>query len=310
MKQIALAVTLLIFAAVATTAQFTDWSPPVNLGPVVNTPYLDQCMTISKNGLSLFFFSTRYAQKDTVPWHLYVAQRPSTDAPWSEPREIVGFNDGYHASCPQLSLDEHRLFFASNRPGTCGASGMADIWVSRRHDRRDDFGWGPAVNLGCEPNGPNSASWENLPTTFEDETGTEVLYIGSGRPGGPGTGDIWETRMRDDDTFGPAVLVKELSAPYGEGAAVRRDGLEVILTSNRPGGPGNSDLWTSKRASTEDPWPEPILIPVLNTKYVEGAHMTFSFDGRAFYFASNRPGGSGSTDIYVTTREKLRDKKD
>jgi hypothetical protein len=34
--------------------------------------------------------------------------------------------------------------------------------------------------------------------------------------------------------------------------------------------------------------------------------MCFSFDGRAFYFASTRAGTYGSTDLYVTTREKLR----
>ena len=34
--------------------------------------------------------------------------------------------------------------------------------------------------------------------------------------------------------------------------------------------------------------------------------MSFSFDGRAFYFRSNRPGGYGDFDLYVTTREKLR----
>ena len=201
MKPALVAVSMvLLFVAVSATAQssgYTGWSAPVNLGPLVNSGYSDQCVTISKNGLSLFFFSTRYAGADNVPWHLYVTQRPSTDSPWGAPWEIVGFNDGYHASCPALSPDEHRLFFASNRPGTCGA---ADIWVSRRQDRRDDFGWGPPVNLGCAPNGPNTTYVENQPTIFEDETGTEVLYLSSNRPGGPGNGDLWraarETTIR------------------------------------------------------------------------------------------------------------------
>ena len=34
-------------------AQFTDWTPPQNLGPVVNSAFLDSCVAISKNGLSL-----------------------------------------------------------------------------------------------------------------------------------------------------------------------------------------------------------------------------------------------------------------
>ncbi len=219
----------------------------------------------------------------------------------------MGFNDGYHASCPALSPDEHRLFFVSNRPGTCAVK-IADLWVSRRHDRTDDFGWGPPVNLGCAPNGPNSLSWENLPTVFEDETGTEVLYFGSGRPGGLGGGDIWESRMRNDGTFGPATLVAGLNSSSGEGAAIRRDGLEAIISSGRPGGPypGTGDLWTSTRASTADPWSPPVPLPILSSPSGEGGRMCFSFDGRAFYFGSDRSGGNGANDLYVATREKLR----
>ena len=40
-------------------AQFTEWSTPMNMGPVVNSPYVDSCVTVSKNGLSMFFFSNR-----------------------------------------------------------------------------------------------------------------------------------------------------------------------------------------------------------------------------------------------------------
>ncbi|MEK7405498.1 MAG: hypothetical protein AAB225_10355, partial [Acidobacteriota bacterium] len=220
--------------------------------------------------------------------------------PWEEAQEIVGFNDGRGASCPALSPDEHRLFFASGRPGGCGG---ADLWVSRRHDRRDDFGWGPPVNLGCIVNSPSS---ETAPTVFEDETGTEVLYFSSTRPGGPGGVDIYQSRMGNDDTFGPATLVAELSSSSTDVAAVRRDGLEVIVISYRPGGPGNGDLWTATRESTAQPWPAPVLVPVLNTSFDEGGRSSFSFDGRAFYFRSNRPGGYGGYDLYVTTREKLR----
>src|SRR5216117_1346885 len=38
---------------------FGPWSEPVNLGPVVNSPYDDSHPAISKNGLSLFITSTR-----------------------------------------------------------------------------------------------------------------------------------------------------------------------------------------------------------------------------------------------------------
>jgi len=144
----------------------------------------------------------------------------------------------------------------------------------------------------------------------EDETGTEVLFFNSGQPGGPGAGDIFESRMRNDDTFGPAILVAELSTIYGDLApAVRRDGLEVIFTSNRPGalgGPGDWDLWTATRKSTADPWSEPVNGKSLNSPYYDGGKMCFSFDGREFYFRSHR---DGNADLYVAKREKLHGRK-
>lgn len=294
----------LLLLPAALTAQFTDWSTPVNMGPVVNSPYVDSCVTVAKNGLSMFFFSSRYAQNTSAPWHLYVSQRPSQHAPWGIPQEIAGFNDGLGATCPALSPDEHRLYFSSNRAGGCGGS---DIWVSRRHDRRDDFGWQPPVNLGCTV---NSSSYENLPSIFEDDNGTEVLYFGSGRANGPGNGDIWESRMQPDGSFGPPKLIAELSTTSSEngGMGVRRDGLEIVFGSNRPGGPfpGTADLWTASRESTSDLWSAPVPLTGLSSASFDGGRMSFSFDGRTLYFISDRPGGVGSRDLYYSTREKKR----
>lgn len=301
MKKVAVCALLLL--ALAASAQFTQWSVPENLGPVVNSPYLDSCVAVSKNGRSLFFFSTRYDEGKSGVWHLYVAKRAATDAPWGPPREIQGFNDGYPATCPALSPDERRLYFASSRPGGCGGN---DLWFSIRHDRRDDYFWEPAMNLGCESDGyVNTPQGENVPSVFEDETGTEVLYFSSNRPG-LGGADIWQSRMRDDEMFGPPTLVKELSSAASDSVAVRRDGLEVMVSADRPGAAGSADLYTSARESTEDPWPEPSILPAPSSTAWEGGRMAFSFNGRAFYFTSDRPGGFGGRDLYVITRERLR----
>src|SRR5437016_4366096 len=34
--------------------QFSDWSTPVNLGPPINTAFIDQGASISRDGLSLY----------------------------------------------------------------------------------------------------------------------------------------------------------------------------------------------------------------------------------------------------------------
>ena len=282
--------------------QFSDWSAPVNLGPVVNTGFTEVCPSISKAGLSLYFFSNRpggFGGND-----IWVSQRASVDDPWGPPQNLgPTVNTEFDDNAPMLSLDGHRLYFSSNRPGGFGGT---DLYVSRRHNKRDDFAWQPPVNLGS---GVNSFANELTggPPFEDDETGTITLYFASNRPGGIGSEDIYASTLQPDETFGPAVLVEELSSPSLDRLpGIRRDGLEMFVTSNRPGGSGLLELWVSTRASTSDPWSMPVnLGPGINTASTQCGRL--SFRGTALYFTSTRPGGFGSFDLYVSTRTKLKE---
>jgi len=281
--------------------QFSDWSAPVNLGPVVNTGFTEICPSISKAGLSLYFFSNRpggFGGND-----IWVSRRASVDDPWGPPQNLgPTVNTEFDDNAAMLSLDGHRLYFTSNRPGGFGGT---DLYVSRRHNKRDDFAWQPPVNLGS---GVNSFANDFSPFYFEDdETGTVTLYFASNRPGGIGSEDIYASTLQPDETFGPAVLVEELSSPsLDRHPGIRRDGLEMFVTSNRPGGSGLLEQWVSTRASTSDPWSMPVnLGPGINTGGAQCGRL--SFRGTALYFTSTRPGGFGSFDLYVSTRTKLKE---
>ncbi len=286
---------------------FGPWSEPVNLGPVVNSPFDDNHPAISKNGLSLFITSSRPGGVNGGQFpEIWVSQRASRDDPWGQPQNLgpVINSLGHNAGVPNLSPDEHLMFFNSTRPGGCGA---ADLWVSRRKNKRDDFGWQAPVNLGCTI---NSAAADNGPTYFaDDETDTVTMYFNSTRPGGIGPANIYASILGDDRTFGPAVLVPELSSPRVDGrTAIRRDGLEMLVSSNRLGSIGGSnDLWVSTRATTSDAWSTPVnLGPPINSKFDDGGS-ALSADGTTLYFYSTRLGGLGGRDLYVSKRTKLPD---
>jgi hypothetical protein len=177
-------------------------------------------------------------------------------------------------------------------PGACGGS---DIYLTR-FGRRD--GWSEPEHFACQADGgPNGAADEQEPSYLRTH-GEALLYFSSGP-------DIYVSDQLDDGTFGPATPVAELNSSSGDFRPnVRRNGLEIVFDSNRTGTLGGQDLYTATRESIDDPWSTPVnLGNVVNTS----ANETRGSFWRAetLYFGRS-PGPEGSTDIYVSTRPKLR----
>jgi hypothetical protein len=194
------------------------WSDPVNLGPVINCPGCGVISpprpAISSDGLSLYFNSDRPG--GSTADGLWVSHRTSVDDPWGEPQNLgPAINDpgSTRSFVPNLTTDQHWLFFSSDRPG---GFGDFDNWASYRQDTHDDLGWQPPINPGP---GVNSQYFDAGPGYFEDPTtGITTLYIDSNRPGGGDPGlHIYASTLQGFARFGPAVLVPELSSPYSGG---------------------------------------------------------------------------------------------
>lgn len=91
-----------------------QWSPPVNLGPPVNTKFRESAPCLSSDGLTLVFESHR-AGGGSAAADLWMSQRDGVDQPWSEP---VNLGDEINAigwqRCPFLSADGLTLYFMTN----------------------------------------------------------------------------------------------------------------------------------------------------------------------------------------------------
>ncbi len=277
-------------------ARFTDWSTPVNLGSPVNTPgFSTFSPTLSRDGLSLYFNSDRpggFGGQD-----IWVSQRASQEDPWGEPVNLgPTINTASNEDGCFFSRDAHTMYFNSDR---AGGFGLRDIYISRRAQRRDDFGWEEPVNAGS---GVNSAFIDAGVSYLENEkAGSPLLYFGSTRPGG--LFDIYVSAQTVDG-WGPAVLVPELSSPLNEQRpSVRFDGRELFLDSDRLGTIGLRDLWVSTRETTLEPWSDPLnLGDTVNSTSVD-QQANISSDRKTLFFASDR-NEPGIFDLYMTTRER------
>jgi Tol biopolymer transport system component len=284
---------------------FSAWSEPVNLGPVVNSSSFDSAATFSPDGLSLYFVSTRPGGLGMTD--IWISQRRCADCPWEPPVNLAMVNSAVADGGPSLSADGHLLFFHSDRPGGHGGS---DIWLSRRVNPNDDFGWEPPVNVGEAVNTPASEFTPDYVQTgdfYVENAGSApanvaALYFGRGPD--VSNQDMYAAPLtRDGQTAGPAVLVSELNSNTNDASpTVRTDGKEILFWSLRPGGFGNGDIWVSTRPTAHDPWSTPENVGLLVNTSSTDARPNLSRSGRTLLFDSNRPGGQGNQDVWMSTR--------
>lgn len=298
-RAIALAATLaLLISTTVGGKQFGEWGvavPEVD----VNSPAPDGCPIESPNGRDLYIASSR---SGTIGGNdIWVAHRSSDAAPWSEPENLgAPINSEFNDYCP-TPLNGNWLLFVSERPGpgTCNAGpGAGDIYLARYNA---GHGWGAPRHLGCDADGsgPNFPGGEFGPSLVQTSSGTFLFFSSSGYGSDM---DIYMSRQRPDGSFAPAIPVTELNTAAADFMPnVSRDGLEIVFNSNRTGGwgeQGGQDVYTSSRASTNDPWSTPVNVGTgVNTAGNE-TRSSLSGDGERLHF-----GRDG--EIYVSTRSKV-----
>lgn len=103
----------------------------------------------------------------------------------------------------------------------------------------------------------------------------------------------------DPGSLPPFTLVERVaelsSIAEDDDPCLSRDQLEVFFDSTRD---GNDDVFTSRRASTSEPWPAPVSLAVVNSANSE-EHPSLTADGLTLYFTSDR---SGDPDLWFSTR--------
>jgi hypothetical protein len=306
----ALVIGVLSGGALAASAgpHFSAWGPAQKIDdiagnhPDLNTPFTDGCPIQSPNGLRLYMASNRPGGKGGLD--IWVSRRASASDPWGAavnlPEPINSASDDF---CP-TPVRKNGLFFVSRRVVEGVTCGLGDIYFARRNP---EHGWSGPRHLRCAPAGPNSALDEQGPSYVQGR-----LYFS--RSSAVVAGDLYVSRQMRRMRFGPAAPIATLNDASANDIQpnVRKDGREIVFSSNRAGGLGGQDIWSATRASGADPWSAPVnLGSSINTALGE-SRPSLSWSALQLLFGRAGPVGTGEgetgmSDIYVATREKSDD---
>jgi hypothetical protein len=304
---VAATILMSIMAAGAGAMDFSPWGTSQKIDEFggnhadLNTAALDGCPIQSPDGRNLYMASNRPGGKGGLD--IWVSTRKRTDDPWGAPESLPEpINSASDDFCP-TPVHANGLFFVSRRVVEGVTCGLGDIYFTR-HNRA--HGWREPQHVACAPDGPNSALDEQGPSYIQGR----LYFSRSSLPPG-NTGELFVSRKHGKMSFGPATPIAELNDAGANDIQpnVRKDGREIVFSSNRSGGAGGQDIWSATRASVEDAWSAPVNLGTnVNTGLGE-SRPSLSWDARQLLFGRAGPvgtgeGGTGASDIYVTTREK------
>lgn len=205
---------------------------------------------------------------------------------WSAPTNLgPTINRGGETYEPNLSADGRTLYFTHGPAG-----GEANLFRSER------VGGGWTAPMPIEALNGES---DDIDATLDGEGRTVHFY--SDRPGGMGGYDLYASLRGDDgEWIAPTNLGTRVNSEWNDyDPHIGRDGKRLFFASNRQslGSEGDYDLYGCEWREDVG-WSEPVRLP-LNT-LANDWEPALSPDGLSLYFSSNRPGGRGGYDLWVS----------
>lgn len=170
-----------------------------------------------------------------------------------------------------------------------------DIWIAESLSSQFDRVFQPGF--------PINNALPNSVCSLSPETGTLVIINHFARDGSMFKGFSFINRKTDGSfTFPDPIYVHDFYSNSPEvNLCMSRDGDVIILSLQRNDSYGENDLYVSFKLKY-NLWSEPVnLGPQINSPYRDLTPF-ISEDKSRLFFASNRPGGKGGTDIYMTKR--------
>ena len=209
-------------------------------------------------------------------------------------------NSKYNESRPVASADGRVLFFTVQGNPINLAKDGEDIWMSTKDPKGE---WQPAVRL---PQHINSGRFNSVFLTSTDGSRIAFRNIVNGTD----TGRIkaLDYSISTKDFFGWSTpqpikmpAFKDMTKWKLSSLTMSTDEKTIIYALATIGNGEWYDLWVSKYDEVNKVYSAPIKLNISDPKLDE-YHPQLAADNRTLYFATNKKGGVGSYDIWVSRR--------
>jgi Tol biopolymer transport system component len=206
---------------------------------------------------------------------------------WGRPENLgPGINRGGETYEPNLSADGKTLWFTHGPAG-----GEANLLRSERSGN----GWTAPTPLKTL-----NSEFDDIDATL-DGTGRTVVFY-SNRPGGLGGYDLFASVLDDNgEWMAPTNLGTRVNSEWNDyDPHVSRDGKRLFFSSNRQsqGSEEDYDLYSCEWSDVDACWRAPVRLAI--STLANDWEPALSPDGLSLYFCSNRPGGKGGYDLWVS----------
>lgn len=211
-------------------------------------------------------------------------------------------NSSFSEARPVISADGKILYYIveGNPQNISTGKYGQDIWYS---ELSENGSWGQATQAAA----PLNQSARNNAIFWVSPEGNRVLlrgayengkYIGKGFSISTKSSSGWSAPMR--------LKIKDyekLSKDKFSGASMANDGKTLLLYLSEEKNSNLNDIYVSLLNQDTDEWSAPLKLgDNVNTVDYDEISPFLAADGVTLYFASDRPGGKGNHDIWMTRR--------
>ncbi len=265
---------------------------PENLLPI-NSYQTDYAPQISPNGRYLIFQSDRPGYLESH--NLWLTSNLNYENPLAKPKWIKPIPLNFPL---ELSIvRQQQNFFSSGSPPLSQEETKAKIISSLVKINSNHFVGAPALVYHHQTKKPIQFYF----TSYTKESPNTSFYTNL---------DIYYSHFINEKWTKPSYL-SIINGEFDDRMpSLSQDGNYIVFSSNRPGGFGGYDLWASKREKQSQKWSKPLnLGATINTPDNESAP-SLSIGGRMLFFSSDRHGGFGHYDLYLSRRQNSKNNKD